>query len=166
MANPKTFRSRPQPGSPLVYLICMEQENKLTAGEYEGIISVQRMQIQPNTHENAHKTWFICFFHVCLKKPSATSGYSERCVWSHDFWRQLIGGANIIVFNEWEGFKCVLFSFLSITKTGMCTWCINLRLTKLLVDTEKAHNALKYKNHYLLFYGTYFLFQQKCYIFS
>ena len=62
MAHPETFRSRPQRGSPFVYLTCMEQKNKLTAGDYEGIISVQRWHTQLNIREKAHKTWFIFFF--------------------------------------------------------------------------------------------------------
>ena len=44
-----------------MYLTCMEQANKLTAGDYEGIKSVQRLHTQLNTHENAHETWFIRF---------------------------------------------------------------------------------------------------------
>ena len=63
MAHPKAFRSQPQPEKSinLVYLTCVEKENKLTAGDYEGIISVQRLHAQLNTHENSHKTLFICF---------------------------------------------------------------------------------------------------------
>ena len=52
----------------------MEQANKLTAGDYEGIKSVQRLHTQLNTHENAHETWFICF----SKRASANACLAEH----------------------------------------------------------------------------------------